>query len=132
MKETKGGKRSNRKDYFAEYLTKNRQIRITFSNADYEVIESIAKKQGLTIASFVRYATMEQAKNLYLFPKDLEDQIKLAVRNMRGIGNNINQIAKYLNKEGYASRDSMENIFNYLQHLENEIKSVKEIVSKRE
>ncbi|MDL2268615.1 MobC family plasmid mobilization relaxosome protein [Desulfosarcina sp. OttesenSCG-928-G17] len=127
-----GRKKADRKKYFVEYAKKNRQIRITFSNADYEIIDAIAKKQGLQIASFVRYATMTQAKNLYLFPKNLEEQIKLAVRNMRGIGNNINQVAKYANKEGYASRDSMETIFNYLYHLEKEIKSMKEIVSKRE
>jgi len=74
---------------------------------------------------------MSQAKNLYLFPNELEHQIKLAVRNMRGIGNNINQIAKYAHEQGYASRDSMEVVYNFLLHLENEIKSVKEIVSKR-
>lgn len=127
-----GGKSQNRKGYFAKYNEENKQVRITFSNSDFAVINSIAEKQGLTAASFIRYATMAQAKNLYLFPKELEDQIKLAVRNMRGIGNNINQIAKYANEQGYASRDSLEVVFNYLLHLEKEIKSIKEIVSKRE
>ena len=126
-----GGKPKSRKDYFARYLENNKQIRITFSNSEYEILNNIATKEGLTVSSFIRYATMSQAKNLYLFPKELEEQVKLAVRNMRGIGNNINQIAKYANEQGYASQDSMEVIFNYLLNLENEIKSLKQIISER-
>jgi len=128
----KGDNKKNRKAYFAKYNDENPQVRITFRNSDFEVIEKIAEKQGLQVASFIRYATLSQAKNLYLFPKELEDQIKLAVRNMRSIGNNINQIAKYANQEQYASRDTMETIFNYLLSLEKEIKSIKQIVSTRE
>jgi len=124
----KGVKRSREK-YFAEYLKNNKQVRITFSNSDYEVIEKIAEKQGLTIASFIRYATLSQARNLYLFPKEIEDEIKKAVRNMRGIGNNINQVAKYCNEQGYATPESMEVIFKFLYDLEKEIKSLKENLS---
>ena len=101
-------------------------MRITFSNSEHAIIEKIAEKQGLNVASFIRYATLSQAKNLYLFPKDMEDEIKKAVRNMRAIGNNINQIAKYCNEEGYASRDSMEIVFKFLYDLEKEIKALKE------
>lgn len=126
-----GGKKPNRKAYFAKYNEETTQVRITFSNPDFAVIEKIAAKQGLQVASFIRYATMAQTKNLYLLPKEIEDQIKLAVRNMRSIGNNINQIAKYCNEQGYASRDSMEVIFNYLLNLEKEIKSIKQIVETR-
>lgn len=122
----KGDKKQKRNDYFAQYYKNNKRVKITFSNADHAVIEKIAEKQGLTIASFIRYATLTQARNLYLFPKEIEDEIKKAVRNMRGIGNNINQVAKYCNEQGYASPDSMEVIFKYLYELEKELKSLKE------
>jgi hypothetical protein len=72
---------------------------------------------------------MEQSKNLYLFPKDLEIEIKSAVRNMRGIGNNINQIAKYCNEQRYSSPDSLETIFNFLRKIEDEIKGLKMKIS---
>lgn len=122
----KGEKKQNRKEYFADYLKNNKQVRITFSNSEHAIIEDIATKQGLTVASFIRYATLTQAKNLYLFPKEIEDEVKNAIRNMRGIGNNINQVAKYCNEQGYATPDSMEVIFKYLYELEKEIKSLKE------
>lgn len=122
----KGGKTNNRKKYFAEYLKNNKQVRITFSNSEHAIIEKIATQQGLTVASFLRFAALTQARNLYLFPKEIEDEIKKAVRNMRGIGNNINQVAKYCNEQGYATPDSMEVIFKFLYDLEKEIKSLKD------
>ena len=121
--------KQNRQEYEAEYLKNNKRVRITFSNTDYAVIEKIATKQGLSVASFIRYATIEQARNLYLFPKDLEEEIKTAVRNMRGIGNNINQIAKYVNEKRLVSPETLESIFNYLLEQEKEIKRIKEIIS---
>lgn len=124
--------KQTRQEYEAEYMKNNKRVRITFSNSDYNIIEKIATKQGLTPASFIRYATISQAKNLYLFPKELEDEIKHAVRNMRGIGNNINQIAKYANEQGYTSPASMEAIFNYLLNLEKEIKSLKNTLEKKQ
>lgn len=124
----KGDNKENRKDYFAEYSKNNKHVRLTFSNTDYEVVDKIATQQGLTLASFIRYAALAQARNIFLFPKEVEDQIKLAVRNMRGIGNNINQIAKYANEQGYASSDSIEVILNHLHSLEKEIEKLKLII----
>lgn len=125
------GNKKSRAEYREDYNKKNKVVKITFKNSDYEVIEKIADKQGLAIASFIRLATIEQAKNLYLFPKDIEDEIKKAVHNMRGIGNNINQIAKYANEQNYTSPESMEVIFNYLLRLEEEVHSVKKIITQK-
>lgn len=123
--------KDNRKEYFAEYQKNNKHVRLTFSNTDYEVLDRISLKQGLTLASFIRYAALAQARNIFLFPKEVEDQIKLAVRNMRGIGNNINQIAKYANEQGYASSNSIEVILNHLHTLEKEIEKLKLIIDEQ-
>jgi|GEM_PF-2468769 len=126
----KGDKNGNRKEYFAEYQKKNKHVKLTFSNADYEVVEKIATQQGLTLASFIRYATLAQAKNIFLFPKEVEEEIKKAVRNMRGIGTNINQIAKYANEQRFLSDDSVNVILNHLMNLEKELTSLKNIIDK--
>ncbi|MDR1397682.1 MAG: MobC family plasmid mobilization relaxosome protein [Desulfarculales bacterium] len=127
--------KEKRQKYMQEYLAKYHQshhdTKLTFTNKEYEIIQKIAKKQGIRIATFIRYATMEQAKHLYLFPKDIEDDIKIAVRNMRGIGNNINQIARYSNEQGYTSPDSMEVVYNFLKDMENEVKSIKQIITRK-
>jgi vacuolar-type H+-ATPase subunit C/Vma6 len=124
-----------RKQYMEAYLAKYRDthhdIKITFSNTDYEVIRKIAEKQGIRTATFMRKAIMEQARHLYLFPKEIEEEIKLAVRNMRGIGNNINQIAKYCNEQGYSSPDSLEIVFNFLKKLEDEVKNLKQTITEK-
>jgi vacuolar-type H+-ATPase subunit C/Vma6 len=121
-----------RKQYMQEYIAKYRdnhhEIQISLTNNDYEVIRRIAEKQEIKVATFIKISAYSQARSLYLFPKELENEIKLAVRNMRGIGNNINQIAKYSNEQGYTSPDSMEVVFNFLRSLENEIKNLKQII----
>ena len=121
----------SRKVYRADYYMKNKIVKITFNNQDHAVIEKIATAQGLTIASFIRLATIEQAKNLYMVDKSIEDQITLGVANMRKIGNNINQIAKYANEQGYTSPDSMEVIFNHLKYLEDEIIKIQTFIASK-
>ena len=122
-------KQEKRKGYMQEYLARYREnhheIKITLSNQDYVVIKRIAEKQGTRVSAYIRQATMEQSRHLYLFPKDLEIEIKSAVRNMRSIGNNINQIARYCNEEQYSSPDSLETVFNFLRNIENEINNLK-------
>jgi hypothetical protein len=124
-----------RQKYMQEYLAKYRKdhhdTKLTFTNKEYAIISKIAEKQGIKLATFIRQATIEQAKYLYLFPKDIEEEIKKAVRNMRGIGNNINQIAKYSNEQGYTSPDSLEVVYNFLKDIENEIKSIKQIITQK-
>jgi hypothetical protein len=79
-------------DYLADYRKRHHEIKVTFSNTDYAIIKKIAEKQGMKPAVYIRNAVHEQTKHLYLFPLDVEEQIKQAVRNMRGIGNTINQL----------------------------------------
>jgi 16S rRNA U516 pseudouridylate synthase RsuA-like enzyme len=131
MNEKQEKRRKYMQEYLAEYRKHNHEIKITLSNADYAVIKRIAEKQGTKTSSFIRMATMEQSKHLYLFPKDLEIEIKGAIRNMRGIGNNINQIAKYCNEQHYSSPESLETIFNLLRKLEEEIKGLKLKIDKK-
>jgi hypothetical protein len=119
MSEKKEQRKKYMQDYLARYRESHHEIKVTLSNEDYAVIKRIAGKQGMKIGAYIRKAIMEQSKNLYLFPKDIEEQIKTAVRNMRGIGSNINQIARYCNEQGYSTPDSLEIVFNLLRKIED-------------
>jgi len=125
MNEKQEKRKAYMQEYLAEYRKKTREIKITLSNKDYELIKRIAEKQGLKTSAYIRIAAMEQSKNLYLFPKDIEEQITLAVRNMRGIGNNINQIARYCNEQKFSCTDYLENGFNLIKIIEKEIKNLR-------
>jgi predicted transcriptional regulator len=126
-------KMQKRKQYMQAYIAKYRDnhhdVKLSFTKNDYTVISKIAEKQGMRTATFMRKAIMEQAKHLYLFPKEIEDEIKIAVRIMRTIGNNINQIAKYCNEQWYSSPENLEVAFNLLRKLEAEVKSIKEVIT---
>ncbi|MDR0614853.1 MAG: MobC family plasmid mobilization relaxosome protein [Lactobacillales bacterium] len=131
MNEKQEQRKKYMQNYIAKYRETHREIKITFPKKDFTVIKKIAEKQGMKIATYIRQATHEQSRNLYLFPKELEEQIKIAVRNMRSIGNNINQIAKYCNEEYYSSPDNLETVFNFLRKIENEIKNIKLVVKEK-
>jgi hypothetical protein len=128
-------KTQKRKQYMQAYIAKYRDnhhiVKLTFTKSDYVVISKIAEKQGMRTATFIRKATMEQSRRLYLFPKDIEDEIKIAVRNMRGIGNNINQIAKYCNEQRFAAPEYLDTVFNLLRKMEEEIRSLKQSISEK-
>jgi hypothetical protein len=125
MNEKQEKRRQYMRVYLARYRAKHHEIKITLSDKDFVVVKRIAEKQGMKTSAYIRNATMEQSKNLYLFPKDLEMEIKSAVRNLRGIGNNINQIARYCNEQEFSSPDSLATVFNFLRKIEEEIKSLK-------
>jgi hypothetical protein len=131
MDEKQEKRKKYMRDYLVRYRERNHEIKITLSNVDYAVVKRIAEKQGIKTSAYIRKATMEQSRNLYLFPKDLEIEIKAAVRNMRAIGNNINQVARYCNEEHYSSPDSLELIFNLVKKIENEIKGLRLRINKK-
>lgn len=113
------------RQYHKAYNQKKKAVKVYFDPKDYKAILKIATKQQKKLASFIREAVFAQARHVYLFPTSIEDEIKSGIRNMRGIGNNINQIAKHANEQGYISPESMEQVFQYLKKLEDEIKNLK-------
>ena len=124
MKEGEDRKEYQRQ-YHKAYKQKKKAVKVYFDPKDYNAVLKIAAKEKKKLAAFIREAVFAQAKHVYLFPSSVEDEIKSGVRNMRAIGNNINQIARHANEQGYISLESMEQMFQYLKKLEDEIKSLK-------
>ena len=113
------------KRYHKEYTRQKKIVEVCFDPKDYKAIQKVAQKEKKKVATFIREATFAQARHLYLYPSSIEDEIKAGIRNMRGIGNNINQIAKHANEQGYISPESMEAVFLHLKKLEDEIKNLR-------
>lgn len=122
----KGEKNIN--GYYEEYFKTHKQVRVTFTNVEHGILEEVATKQGLTVAQFIRVATNEQARNLYLFPREIEEKLLKVVMNFKAIGNNINQIAKYTNEQRFSSPDTIQVLLNHLLNLENEVKATKLVI----
>lgn len=113
------------RQYNKAYCQKKKAVKVFFDLKDYNAILKIASKEQKKVATFIREAVFAQARHVYLLPKTIEDEIKLGVRNMRSIGNNINQIARHANEQGYITPESLESVLQHLKKLEDEIKSLK-------
>ena len=113
------------RQYHQAYKQKKKAVKVYFDPKDYNAILKISAKQGKKLAAFIRESVFAQARHVYLFPSSVEDEIKSCIRNMRGIGNNINQISKHANEQGYLPPESLEQVLQYLKKLEDEVRNLK-------
>lgn len=114
------------RQYHKEYSKKKKAVKVFFDPKDYVALEKVAQKENKAVATFIREATFAEARHLHLYPQSLENELREGVKNIRSIGNNINQIAKHANEQGYISRENLESVFQYLKNLEEELKGLKD------
>ncbi len=80
--------------------TREKTIHFRVSEAFYEVIAHEARQCGLSISEFCRRVLINRPiKKLPVIIHD-EREIKQELRNINKLGNNLNQIARYLNDGG--------------------------------
>lgn len=123
MKEAEEKRKEYLKNYKVNYDKRKKRIEVYFDIQDYKAIEKIAGEHGIKPASFLRESALAQTKGLLLMPKEIEEEKKTAVRSLRGIANNINQIAKFSNEQGFTSQEMINSLLAYLKNLEAIIKA---------
>lgn len=67
----------------------DKQLHVRIRKSDYELIRQNAKAAGLTVSEYVRQAAIGMKIEQRLLPEDRE--------NLRKIGINLNQVAKFAN-----------------------------------
>jgi hypothetical protein len=67
----------------------DKQLHVRIRKSDYELIRQNAKAAGLNVSEYVRQAAIGMQIEQRLLPRDLE--------NLRKIGINLNQVAKFAN-----------------------------------
>ena len=87
-----------------ELGAREKTIHFRVSEAFYEVIAHEAKQCGLSISEFCRRVLINRPiKKLPVIIHD-EREIKQELRNINKLGNNLNQIARYLNEGGQMNK----------------------------
>jgi mobilization protein NikA len=79
-------------------IKKDIRAAVRFSKTEYFIVQTKADKAGLKISAYIR----EVAINTEIKPR-LSDEERQFVRQLIGISNNINQLAKTAHKEGLVS-----------------------------
>ena len=86
-----------REKYFEEYRKKTKRVNITFTNKEYEQLKKRAEKFNLTPTEYIKKSYLAYHKNIYLVPQNLENLLNDLLIQIRGIANNINQVAYAFN-----------------------------------
>lgn len=105
--------------YKSEYYKNNIQINFTLPISDYTIVKKIIDKEGKKISTFARESLLAQTKNIFLFPKEIIEEQKQKTRILRGVANNINQIAKHSNEQGFTTQELVNSLLNYVKKLES-------------
>lgn len=93
-----------------ESLHRGKRVYIRFTELEYELVAGYAKDAGYPIGTFVRkQALREKLEVNYNIVADLGEIQNLSVQ-AAGIGNNLNQIARFFHGGGLASRGMLEEL----------------------
>ena len=93
-----------------ESIRRTSNVMVRFSSIEYELVAGYAKDAGYPISTFVRkQALSEKVTVNYNIVADIGEIQKLTAQ-AAGIGNNLNQIARYFHGGGLASRGMLEEL----------------------
>ena len=99
-------------------LKHNHRIYLRLTDTEYEIVAANAKSANLSLAEYARKQIMNKRVIVkYELVADLPELKKL-IGEFGKIGNNLNQIAKKLNENGYV---------DYKKELPNTMKEVREV-----
>jgi len=90
-----------RREYMKKYRQKNKDItkrvNVTLTNKEYSELKKSAEKFGITPTKMLKNLAFEHLDNQNKYPFEVQKSLKELVHILRGVGNNINQIARYTN-----------------------------------
>lgn len=115
----------DRSKYFEEYRKKTKRVNVTFTAREYEQLKKRAEKLNLTPTEYIKKSYLAYHKNTYLLPQNLEELFNNFLRQVRGIANNVNQIAyNYNASKGriFQKKDLNFNLLNLKELVEDLLK----------
>lgn len=78
-----------------------RRVNITLTKAEYEQMSQSAMAHGERITTHLKACAFAQLSSRYLVPPDLAERLDALVAILRGVGNNLNQLARHSNEMRY-------------------------------
>ena len=106
---------------------RGKQISVSLTNKEKEIIEGYAKDSNMNTGAYVRNVVLKNApiivKDLGNYEK-LEDEIEQLSYYLSKVGNNINQIAKNLNAGKGVSASTIEKMTKVMEKLDDRMKNI--------
>lgn len=98
--------------YHRERARSIRRVSVTLTEAEYELLLRCAELDGQSPTTHLKRRAFEHMASRYAPPPDIRSKLDELVRVVRGIGNNVNQIARRSNDLKVAVEE-----YGVLSHL---------------
>lgn len=99
----------------------SRQVNFRVNDVEYERLEQMAKTMSMTVPTFCK----KKAQGARMRPPKIDgDGAKEISRQMRAIGNNVNQLAKGINASKTVSDTELQVIHEDLQAINKELEAI--------
>lgn len=97
---------TDRTTYMKTYRAEQRQagvrrVSATMNDAEYARLADSASRHGERITTHLKHQAFANLDRRYLVLPDMADRLDTVVAIMRGIGNNLNQLARHSNEMQY-------------------------------
>lgn len=83
--------------YRKTYRTQRKRVNVTFTLEEFAQLERSAQEAGETVTGFVHRMSVEALSGHRTLSKGDEERFSAFVRIIRGIANNLNQMARHSN-----------------------------------
>lgn len=104
----------------------NRQVNFRVNDLEYERLEQMAKIVGNTVPNFCK----KKAQGARMRPPKIDgDGAKEISRQLRAIGNNVNQLAKGINSGNAVTDSDLQPIHEDLQAVNKELEAIWQLFS---
>lgn len=78
-----------------------RRVSVTLSAEEYERLKRDADAYGERVTTHAKHCAFAHLDARYLVPPDIAERLESLLAVMRGIGNNLNQLARHSNEMRY-------------------------------
>lgn len=89
------------KAYRQTHKATARRVNVTLSRDEFEKIASDAAVHSLPVTTHLRECAFAYLDGRYIVPPDLASRMDALLAVLRGIGNNLNQLARHSNEMRY-------------------------------
>jgi len=112
-------KRLYMREYRQKNKSSNKRVNVTLSDKEYLALKKSAEECGISPTQRLKNLAFDHLNDQNNYPFEVQKSLGELVHILRGVGNNINQIARYSNtvKEAWDEEKALE----HLIFLEQEI-----------
>lgn len=86
------------RSYRCAYKSRVRRVTVTLTREEHSRVKMLAEAEGQPVSSYLKRTAFERIDGRGAPPKELADRLDALFVQVRGIANNVNQMARHSNR----------------------------------